>query len=186
MLSAGKHWGKHAPEPALRPFVMHQGGEMEEEITLYERGYHGACCGCREVGHLIRDRLHRGGNGNPRQYSCLENPMDWESWEATVHGVAKSRTRLSDFTSFHRGGVMLGLQGWACLKEKGRRNNLGRQKAATRGWDWWLGLRTTDPLLSVWITLHRILNQGVMCVEMSVWGRLVWEIERRRELIESK
>ena len=101
MLSAGKHWGKHAPEPALRPFVMHQGGEMEEEITLYERGYHGACCGCREVGHLIRDRLHRGGNGNPRQDSCLENPMDWESWEATVHGVAESRTRLSDFTSLY-------------------------------------------------------------------------------------
>ena len=39
------------------------------------------------------------GNGNPIQYSCLENSMDWEAWWATVHGVAKSRTRLSDFTS---------------------------------------------------------------------------------------
>ena len=38
------------------------------------------------------------GNGNPLQYSCLENPMDGEAWWATVHGVAKSRTRLSDFT----------------------------------------------------------------------------------------
>ena len=38
------------------------------------------------------------GNGNPLQYSCLENPMDRGSWHATVHGVAKSRTRLSDFT----------------------------------------------------------------------------------------
>ena len=38
------------------------------------------------------------GNGNPLQYSCLENPMDREAWWATVHGVAKSRTRLSDFT----------------------------------------------------------------------------------------
>ena len=37
------------------------------------------------------------GNGNPLQYSCLENPMDGEVWQATVHGVAKSRTRLSDF-----------------------------------------------------------------------------------------
>ena len=35
------------------------------------------------------------GNGNPLQYSCLENPMDVEAWWA---GVAKSRTRLSDFT----------------------------------------------------------------------------------------
>ena len=38
------------------------------------------------------------GNGNPFQYSCLENPMDGGAWWATVHGVAKSWTRLSDFT----------------------------------------------------------------------------------------
>ena len=38
------------------------------------------------------------GNGNPLQYSCLENPMDRGAWWATVHGVAKGRTRLSDFT----------------------------------------------------------------------------------------
>ena len=37
-------------------------------------------------------------NGNPLQYSCLENPMDGGAWWATVHGVAKSRTQLSDFT----------------------------------------------------------------------------------------
>ena len=51
------------------------------------------------------------GNGNPPQYSCLENPMDRGAWRATVHGVAKSRTQLSDFTFFlcpeidHRGGM---------------------------------------------------------------------------------
>ena len=39
------------------------------------------------------------GNDNPLQYFCLENPMDGGAWEATVHGVAKSRTRLSDFSS---------------------------------------------------------------------------------------
>ena len=38
------------------------------------------------------------GNGNPLQYSCLETPMDRGTWWATVHGVTKSRTRLSDFT----------------------------------------------------------------------------------------
>ena len=38
------------------------------------------------------------GNGNPLQYSCLENPMDGGAWWATVHGVTKSWTRLSDFT----------------------------------------------------------------------------------------
>ena len=38
----------------------------------------------------------------PLQYSCLENPMDGGAWWTAVHGVAKSRTRLSDFTfTFH-------------------------------------------------------------------------------------
>ena len=36
------------------------------------------------------------GNGNPLQYSCLENPMDRGAWQATVHGVAESTTCLSD------------------------------------------------------------------------------------------
>ena len=38
------------------------------------------------------------GNGNPLQYSCLENSMDKGAWWATVHGVTKSRTQLNDFT----------------------------------------------------------------------------------------
>ena len=44
------------------------------------------------------------GNGTPLHYSCLENPMAGGAWWATVHGVAESRTRLSDFTftfNFH-------------------------------------------------------------------------------------
>ena len=42
------------------------------------------------------------GNGTPLLYSCLEDPMDRGAWWATVHGVAKSRTRLRDFTfTFH-------------------------------------------------------------------------------------
>ena len=36
-----------------------------------------------------------GGHGNPGQYSCLENPIDRGAWWSTVHGVTKSRTRLS-------------------------------------------------------------------------------------------
>ena len=40
------------------------------------------------------------GNGNPLQYSCLKNLMDGGAWQATVHGVAKSWTQLSDFTFF--------------------------------------------------------------------------------------
>ena len=41
-------------------------------------------------------------DGTPHQYSCLENPMDGGAWWALVHAVAKSQTRLSDFTfTFH-------------------------------------------------------------------------------------
>ena len=44
----------------------------------------------------------REGNGNPLQYSCLENPMDGGAWWTAVHGVARSQTRLSDFPfTFH-------------------------------------------------------------------------------------
>ena len=48
------------------------------------------------VQSLGRKRSSGEGNGNPLQYSCLENPMDRGAWWATVHGVAKSRTQLSD------------------------------------------------------------------------------------------
>ena len=51
------------------------------------------------LGHGISSQE---GNGTPLQYSCLENPMDGGAWEAAVHGVAKSWTRLSDLTlTFH-------------------------------------------------------------------------------------
>ena len=37
-----------------------------------------------------------GGNGNPLQYSCLENPMDREAWQVTVHSVTKSQAKLNN------------------------------------------------------------------------------------------
>ena len=46
------------------------------------------------------------GNGNPLQYSYLENPMDGGAWWATVHGVAKSQIRLSDFMFFQENGPL--------------------------------------------------------------------------------
>ena len=52
--------------------------------------------------------------GNPLQYSCLENPMDSGAWQATVHGVAKSQTWLSDFTSLH--GHIWGFPGGSEVK----------------------------------------------------------------------
>ena len=64
-------------------------------------------------------RSPREGNGNPLQYSSLENPMDGEAWWATVRGVAKSRTRLSDFTFIFKRGKhneLNFLLHWAYLK----------------------------------------------------------------------
>ena len=58
-----------------------------------------SACNAGDLG-LISElgRFPGEGNGNPLQYSCLENPMDGRAWQATVHGVMKSQTRLSDFT----------------------------------------------------------------------------------------
>ena len=62
----------------------------------------------RDVGLIPKlGRFPEEGNGNPLQYSCLENPMDRGGWQAIVHGVAKSWTQLKqlsththDFTYF--------------------------------------------------------------------------------------
>ena len=50
------------------------------------------------ISTLIKTKYLGEGSGTPLQCSCLENPMDGGAWWAAVHGVAKSRTRLSDFT----------------------------------------------------------------------------------------
>ena len=63
--------------------------------------------GSESQGHNIAiksriNALNGEGNGTPLQYSRLENPMDGGAWWASVHGVAKSQTQLSDFTfTFH-------------------------------------------------------------------------------------
>ena len=44
-------------------------------------------------------------NGNPLQYSCLENPMDRGGWQATVHGVAKSQTQLKRLSTHAHAGT---------------------------------------------------------------------------------
>ena len=58
-------------------------------------------CNAGDLGSTPGSRRSPGeGNGNPLHYSCLENPMDGRAWQATVHGVAKSWTQLSNFI-FH-------------------------------------------------------------------------------------
>ena len=54
------------------------------------------------MGSISRSgRFLRGGHGNPLQYSCLENPVDRGTWQATVHKVTKSWTRLNPFSVQH-------------------------------------------------------------------------------------
>ena len=70
----------------------------------FPSSYHCLWRGCDPKRVISTDGLIPGwgrspgeGNGNPLQYSCLENPMDRGAWWATVHGVAKNQTRLSDW-----------------------------------------------------------------------------------------
>ena len=60
-----------------------------------------SACNARDLGSIpCLGRSPGEGNDNLLQNSCLENPMDGGAWWATVHGVTKSRTRLSDFTAY--------------------------------------------------------------------------------------
>ena len=72
---------------------------------LPKRGFPGgsgvkaSACSAGDPGSIPESGISPGeGNGNPLQYSCLENPMEWGPWWATVHGVAKSQTQLRDFS----------------------------------------------------------------------------------------
>ena len=77
------------------------------------------------------------GNGTPLQYSCLENPMDGGAWWAAVHGVAKSRTRLSDFTftfHFHRSEKEMAITPVFLPGESQGRGSLVRGRGVTQSW----------------------------------------------------
>ena len=56
-----------------------------------------SACNAGDMGSIPgSERFPGEGNGNPLHYSCLENPMDGGTQQATVHGITKSQTRLSD------------------------------------------------------------------------------------------
>ena len=74
------------PPPQLNP------GGSDSKTSAYNAGDPGSIPG---LGRSPGEE-----NGNPLQYSCLENLINGGTWQATVHGVTKSQTRLSDFTFF--------------------------------------------------------------------------------------
>ena len=76
--------------PAKSPTLKHHPGGTDGKASVYNAGDPGSIPG---LGRSPGEE-----NGNPFQYYYLENPMDRGAWQATIHGVTKSLTRLSDFT----------------------------------------------------------------------------------------
>ena len=74
------------------------------------------------------------GNGNPLQYSCMENSMSRGAWSATVQGFAKSQTQLSDWACTHARGLL----SWVPVRKKGKgpKENRGCQ-ITVQGWPLW-------------------------------------------------
>ena len=92
--------------------------------------------------------------GNPLQSSCLENPMDRGAWPAAIHGVAKSRARLSDFHSLseYRCGASPHCRQDACL-DTGAPPLSGRQRLGE-------ARLTAQVLLPARAALSRLINLG--------------------------
>ena len=99
---------KEKPKELLTVFLLKE--KQNSFLNFSDRGPYMSLCIFNMKKKAIRqqplfnlDQCWEGeGNGNPLQYSCLANPMDGGGWQAAVHGVARSRTRLSDFTfTFH-------------------------------------------------------------------------------------
>ena len=79
-------------------------------VSIPPLNFNGVCC-CYFI--IILNVTFGEGNGNPLQYSCLENPTDWEALWATVHGVTKSQTQVKwlsklDCKALH----LLSFTGW--------------------------------------------------------------------------
>ena len=83
-------------------FLIFASFQNNEVVPQYFPGDSDSKASTHNVGDLgsnpVSGRSPGEGDGTPLQYSCLENPMDGGAWQAAGHGVAKSRTRLSDFT----------------------------------------------------------------------------------------
>ena len=86
----------------LKILAAHYIDESIRKWVLYNLGLPGgsvskeSACNAGDSGSVLGSGRSPGENGNPLQYSCLENPMDRGGWWATVHGVAKSWTCSSD------------------------------------------------------------------------------------------
>ena len=101
-MGAGKQWNDIVK--VLKENINYHPRILHSAKTALQKGFPGGSGGKESACNagdqdLIPGwgRSHREGNGYPLQYSCLEDSMDKGAWRATVHGVTKSWTRLSDF-----------------------------------------------------------------------------------------
>ena len=112
------------------------------------------------------------GNGNPLQYSCLENSMDRGAWRAAIHGVTESQTQLSDWatnTKITQGSITFhslpqpSLPSFSHLKKKKEANKRSLSLSINKKYSY-----TFNTLLSWYLT-------GYWQVKMSLWRRnLYW------------
>ena len=90
---SGSGLGSLPPPSHPRSFPMAPGAKG---LPWWLRQYKESACNAEDAGSIPESgRSPREENGNPLQYSCLENAMDVGTWQATVHGVTKIRTQLS-------------------------------------------------------------------------------------------
>ena len=113
------------------------------------------------------------GNGNPLQYSCLEDPMDRGAWWATVHRLAKSWTRLSDFTH----SLMYGCESWTIKKSECWRID------AFELWCWrrllrvpWTARRSNQSILKE-ISSGCSLEGLMLKLKLHYFGHLMWRTD---------
>ena len=85
-------WG-HKESDTTEPLTLSLSGASLVAQTVMNE----SACNAGDSGSILELRRSPGeGNGNPLQYSCLENSIDRGAWWTTVHGVTKSWTQLSD------------------------------------------------------------------------------------------
>ena len=99
------------------------------------------CLQCGDTGLIPGSGRSSGvGNGNPFQYSCLENSMNKGAWKATVHGVTKSQTRLSTWHNTYTQNLEKWYW-WTYLQGRNRDSDIGNRHGHSGGRRGWLALR---------------------------------------------
>ena len=109
--------------------------ELREENGLpgVSDGKESACSAGDLIPSLGQEDLPGDGNGNPLQSSCLENSTDRGAWRATVQGVSKHRTRLSNWNLGRRGVSRGGKRGLCAQRAGGAQSREGPTAVQARG-----------------------------------------------------